>query len=64
MEEASKQNRQLRAPSEDYGDTEEPPSSYDGYVRMGIHICTQSTERGITTDLLDSGLYGALRRNE
>ena len=51
MEEASKQNRQLRAPSEDYGGTEEPPSSYDGYVRMGIHICTQSTERGITTDL-------------
>ena len=64
MEEASKQNRQLRAPSEDYGGTEEPPPSYDGYVRMGIHICTQSTERGITTDLLDSGLYGALCRNE
>lgn len=40
MEEASKQNRQLRAPSEDYGGMEEPPSSYDGYVRMGIHICT------------------------
>lgn len=36
MEEAAKQNRQLRAPGEDYGGTEEPPSSYDGYVRMAV----------------------------
>ncbi len=27
---------QMRAPSSDYGSTEEPPSSYNGYVRMAI----------------------------
>lgn len=36
MEETSKQSRQLRAPSEDHGGTEEPPSSYNGYVKMAI----------------------------
>lgn len=36
MEETSKQSRQLRAPREDHGGTEEPPSSYNGYVKMAI----------------------------
>lgn len=36
MEETSKQSRQLRAPSEDHGGTEEPPSSYNGYVRIAV----------------------------
>lgn len=35
-EEMIKRSAQVRAPSQDIGGTEEPPSSYNGYVRMAI----------------------------